>query len=193
MTLEEILRLIEENELGRDVFMHLFRDASFVANQLTADDCAEVFEGILKGKDDLTRDRLKKLCAVYDADLDEVVNRMAADKTEDEGKAEPVAETKTEVNAPKSQRFIGRFFRFRKEFGKNVSEVKYFYFKVKEGDGEWVEIDRNMFVDLKAMTDEDKACTTFNQDGIWEVEIYADSRRERMFTTIAKHCYGVEV
>jgi hypothetical protein len=83
MTLEEILSLIEENELGRDVFMHLFRDASFVANQLTADDCA-----------------------VYDADLDEVVNGMAADKTEDEGKAEPVAETKTEVNAPKSQRFV---------------------------------------------------------------------------------------
>lgn len=29
MTLEEILSLIEENELGRDVFMHLFRDAFF--------------------------------------------------------------------------------------------------------------------------------------------------------------------
>ena len=32
MTLEEILSLIEENELGPDVFMHLFRDASFVAS-----------------------------------------------------------------------------------------------------------------------------------------------------------------
>lgn len=80
MTLEEILSLIEENELGREVFMHLFRDSYFVADQLTADDCAEVFEGILKGKDDLTRDRLKKLCAVYDADLDEVVKGFDADK-----------------------------------------------------------------------------------------------------------------
>lgn len=192
MTLEEILSLIEENELGRDVFMHLFRDSYFVADQLTADDCAEVFEGILKGKDDLTKERLESLCRAYDADLDEVVKGLGPDKAEDEGKAEPVAETKPEVNAPKPQRFMGRFFRFRKEFGKNVSEVKYFYFK-QEGDGEWVEIDRNMFVDLKAMTDEDKACTTFSQDGIWEVEIYADSRRERMFTTISKHCYGVEV
>lgn len=31
MTLEEILRLIEENELGRDVFMHLFRDSFFLS------------------------------------------------------------------------------------------------------------------------------------------------------------------
>ena len=60
-SLEEVLTIIEENELGRDVFMSLFRDSYFVADQLTAEDCGEVFEGILKGKDDLTRERLKKL------------------------------------------------------------------------------------------------------------------------------------
>lgn len=32
MTLEEILSLIEENELGRDVFLSLFRDSFFIAD-----------------------------------------------------------------------------------------------------------------------------------------------------------------
>lgn len=186
MTLEEILSLIEENELGRNVFMYLFRDASFVANQLTADDCAEVFEGILKGKDDLTRDRLKKLCAVYDADLDEVVNGMAADKTEAD-KAE---------EAVKPRRFTGRVFKFRKKFsgGKNCFNPKVFILKgMEEGIERWEEIDGNLFVDLKAMTDEAQARTTFNDGEVWDIEIKTDRRRERMFTTIAKHCYGVEV
>lgn len=177
MTLEEILRLIEENELGRDVFMHLFRDSFFIADKLTADDCAEVFEGILKGKDDLTRDRLKKLCAVYDADLDEVVNGI-----KEEGK---VMERK--------QRFTGRKFRFKKEFGKNAFDVKYFIFLGQKDEGEWLAIDGNLFVDLKAMTDEDNARTVFRGGNVWEIEIKTDRRRERMFTTIAKHCYDVEV
>jgi hypothetical protein len=158
MTLEEILSLIEENELGRDVFMHLFRDAYFVADQLTTDDCAEGFEGILKGKDDLTRDRLKK--------------------------------------AVKPQRFTGRVFKFRKKFsgGKNSFNPKVFILKgMEEGVERWEEIDGNLFVDLKAMTNEDHVRTTFNDGEVWDIEIKTDRRRERMFTTIAKHCYGVEV
>ena len=181
MTLEEILSLIEENELGRDVFMHLFRDAFFVADQLTADDCAEVFEGILKGKDDLTRDRLKKLCAVYDADLDEVVKVVEADKAE---------------KAVEPRRFTGRTFKFRKKFpvGTNIFNPKVFILKgMEEGVERWEEIDANLFVDLKAMTDEAQARTTFNDGEVWDIEIKTDRRRERMFTTIAKHCYGVEV
>ena len=110
------------------------------------------------------------------------------DKTE-EGKAEMKQETTTE----KPKRFRGRIFRFRSEVGETYLETKYFYFKGKNGEAEWVEIDWNLYIDLKAMVDEVDVRTTFNSGGIWDLEIRTDARRERMFTTIAKHCYGVEV
>lgn len=171
---EEVLTLIEENGLEREVFMHLFRDSYFVADQLTADDCGEVFEGILKGKEDLTKERLEALCVAYDADLNKIVN----------GKNE---------GEERKQRFTGRVFRFRKEFGKTVADTKYFIFRDKEDKGEWVQIDGNLFIDLKAMIDEDKVRTLYTKTDVVELEIRTDARRERMFTTIAKHCYSVEV
>ena len=118
--LEEVLTLIEENGLEREVFMRLFRDSFFIADELTADDCAEVF-------------------------------------------------------------------------GKTVADTKYFIFRDKEDKGEWVQIDGNLFIDLKAMIDEDKVRTLYIKTDVVELEIRTDARRERMFTTIAKHCYGVEV
>lgn len=194
-SLEEVLTIIEENGQGREVFMSLFRDPLFIADELTADDCAEVFEGILKGKDDLTKERLKNLCATYDADLEEIVNGItnAAEKVEqEEGKDKMKLETTTE----KPKRFRGRIFRFRKNFpvGTNIFDPKVFILKgMEEGVERWEEIDRNLFIDLKAMTDEDHVRTTFNDGVIWDIEIRTDARRERMFTTIAKHCYDVEL
>lgn len=172
--LEEVMNLIEENGLGREVFMSLFRDSFFIADELTADDCAEVFEGILKGKDDLTKERLESLCRAYDADLGEIVN----------GKAEATE---------RKQRFTGRTYRFRKVFGQSYRDVKYFILRGEKDEGEWVSIDGNLYIDLKAMVDEVDVRTTLNEGDIWELEIKTDARRERMFTTIAKHCYGVEV
>lgn len=172
--LEEVLTLIEENGLEREVFMSLFRDSFFIADELTADDCAEVFEGILKGKEDLTKERLEALCAAYDADLNEIVNGK------DEGEE-------------RKQRFTGRTFHFRKVFGQSYRDVKYFIFRGREDDGKWVEIDANLYVDLKAMVDEVDVRTTLNEGDIWELEIKTDRQRERMFTTIAKYGYGVEV
>lgn len=172
--LEEVLNLVEENGLGREVFMSLFRDSYFVADQLTADDCAEVFEGILKGKEYLTKERLEKLCEAYDADLNEVVSGK------DEGEE-------------RKQRFTGRTFRFKKELAKNYIDTKYFIFLDKNGNGEWVEIDRNLYIDLREMKDEDKVCMRFVENNVLEYEIKTDRRRERMFTTIAKYGYGVEV
>lgn len=170
--LEEVLTLIEENGLEREVFMHLFRDSFFIADELTADDCAEVFEGILKGKEDLTKERLEALCAAYDADLNEIVDGKAVER---------------------KQHFTGRTFNFRKVFGQSYRDVKYFIFRGEKDEGEWVEIDANLYVDLKAMVDEVDVCTTLNEGDIWELEIKTDRQRERMFTTIAKYGYGVEV
>lgn len=79
LDLKEVLELIEDNGLERDVFMWLFRKSQALNARMTADDCVEVFEGILKGKEDLTRDRLKNLCATYDADLEEIVNGISVE------------------------------------------------------------------------------------------------------------------
>lgn len=177
---EDALQIIIENDLGREVFMSLFRDAEFVAHNLTEDDCAEVFEGILKGKDDLTKERLKSLCASYDTDLAEVLAE----------RAEAKAEVKKLYN---SKRYSGRVFRFRKEFGVRVTDLKYFMQLQQDGEDRWVEIDGSLFVDLRAMTEADKHFTTTRGSNAWEIEVKTDARRERMFTTIAKHCYGLEV
>lgn len=75
MTLEEVLKLIEDNNLERDVFMHLYRESDKLNEQMSSDDCAEVWIGILKGSDDITAENLEKLALMYDVDLDEVLGR----------------------------------------------------------------------------------------------------------------------
>ena len=184
LDLKEALEIIEENGLERDVFMWLFRNSTALKERMTADDCAEVFEGILKGKDDLTKERLEALCAEYDADLNEIVNGAV--------EGEQVKQAVVEVKERK-QRFTGKIFRFRKVFGQSYRDVKYFILRGEKDFGEWVEIDANLYVDLKAMVDEVNVRTTFNDGDIWELEIRTDARRERMFTTIAKYGYNVEV
>lgn len=75
MTLEEVLKLIEDNNLERDVFMHLYRESDRLNEQMSSDDCAEVWIGILKGSDDITAENLENLARKYDLDLDEVLGR----------------------------------------------------------------------------------------------------------------------
>lgn len=75
MTLEEVLKLIEDNNLERDVFMHLYRESDKLNEQMSSDDCAEVWIGVLKGSDDITAENLEKLALMYDVDLDEVLGR----------------------------------------------------------------------------------------------------------------------
>jgi len=181
LDLKEALEIIEENGLERDVFMWLFRNSQALNARMTADDCVEVFGGILKGKADLTKERLEALCATYDANLNEIVNgrTVEAEPVKQEGKA-----------MERKQRFTGRTFRFRKEPGKSYLVYRCF---IQKGEGEWMEISRDLYIDLKAMVNEEDARTTLNKGGFIEYEIKTDARRERMFTTIAKHCYGVEV
>lgn len=93
----------------------------------------------------------------------------------------------------RKQRFTGRTFRFRKELAKHYVDTKYFIFLGQKDNGEWIEIDRNLYIDLRAMTNEDKVYMQFTGNNVLEYEIKTDARRERMFTTIAKHWYGVEV
>lgn len=66
LDLKEALEIIEENGLERDVFMWLFRNSQALNARMTADDCVEVFLGILKGSEDLTDDLINKLKANYE-------------------------------------------------------------------------------------------------------------------------------
>lgn len=71
--LDEILNTIAWQGLERDVFMHLFRNSDRLHEQLSPDDCAEVFAEILQGQGDIDKDLLKGLENDYDVDLVEIL------------------------------------------------------------------------------------------------------------------------
>lgn len=54
--------------LTRAAFMGYFRGEA-ICQELSVDDCIEVFMGILKGQDDITKRLLENLCSDYDTDL----------------------------------------------------------------------------------------------------------------------------
>lgn len=181
LDLKEALEIIEENGLERDVFMWLFRKSTALNARMTADDCAEVFEGILKGKEDLTKERLESLCRAYDTDLAEVLAGSEPPKG-------------AEYKLDRSKRYTGRVFKFRKEFGwRALDDVRYFIQLEQGGEERWVEIDGNLFIDVRVMTSDYDSHTTWRESNVCEIEVKTDARRERMFATIAKNCYGLEV
>lgn len=191
LDLKEALEIIEDNGLERDVFMWLFHNSTALNARMTADDCVAVFEGILKGKDDLTKERLESLCRAYDTDLAEVLAGSESPKG-------------AEYKLDRSKRYTGRVFKFRKEFGPRVLDVRhelgarvldvrYFMQLQQDGEDRWVEIDGNLFVDLRAMTGRYNWATITQDHNGCELKVKTDARRERMFTTIAKNCYGLEV
>lgn len=71
MTLDEVLKLIEDNNLERDVFMDLYRNSDKLNDQMSSDDCLEVWMGILKGSDDIKTENIKVLMSNYNVDLEE--------------------------------------------------------------------------------------------------------------------------
>lgn len=73
--LVEVLGFIADDKLDRDVFMTLFRESINLVDTMSADDCVEVFLGVLKGEQDLTRELLEKLCNEYGTNLEEVLNK----------------------------------------------------------------------------------------------------------------------
>lgn len=94
----------------------------------------------------------------------------------------------------RSKRYTGRVFKFRKEFGwRALNDVRYFIQLEQGGEERWVEIDGNLFIDLRAMTSDYDSHTTWRGASTCEIEVKTDARRERMFVTIAKNCYGLEV
>lgn len=70
------LSIIRENGLEREAFMELYRESNELSEQMTVEDCKEVFLGILKGQADLNRELLENLCSEYETDLDEVISGM---------------------------------------------------------------------------------------------------------------------
>lgn len=99
-----------------------------------------------------------------------------------------------EYKLDRSKRYTGRVFRFRKEFeGRALDDVRHFIQLQQGREKRWVEIEVSLFVDLRAMTSDYDRLTTWRGGNVWEIEVKTDARRERMFTTIAKNCYGLEV
>lgn len=73
--LVEVLGFIADDKLDRDVIMTLFRESINLVDTMSADDCVEVFLGVLKGEQDLTRELLEKLCNEYGTNLEEVLKK----------------------------------------------------------------------------------------------------------------------
>ena len=73
--LVEVLGFIADDKLDRDVFMTLFRESINLVDTMSADDCVEVFLGVLKGEQDLTRELLEKLSNEYGTNLEEVLKK----------------------------------------------------------------------------------------------------------------------
>ncbi len=61
--------------MTRDQFMDAFRDQWDEINEdMSADDCAEVFQSVLKGESDLTWELFEETCSNYGVDF-EVIAR----------------------------------------------------------------------------------------------------------------------
>lgn len=73
--LVEVLGFIADDKLDRDVFMTLFRESINLVDTMSADDCVEVFLGVLKGEQDLTRELLENLCNEYGTNLEDVLKK----------------------------------------------------------------------------------------------------------------------
>ena len=74
--LVEVLGFIADDKLDRDVFMTLYRESINLVDTMSADDCVEVFLGVLKGEQDLTRELLERLCNEYGTNLEEVLKKQ---------------------------------------------------------------------------------------------------------------------
>lgn len=59
-------------EYGRDEFMAYFR-GDRMSEELSTDDCIEIFLGVLKGSSDITKGLLEELCSDYNRDLNKIV------------------------------------------------------------------------------------------------------------------------
>lgn len=68
-----VMKLIVDNQLEREVFMHLFRNSSTLSEQMTADDGKEVFRSVLLGADDIIFELFDEVCREYDVDIGQVI------------------------------------------------------------------------------------------------------------------------
>lgn len=80
--LNEILNAIAWQGLERAVFMHLFRYSERLHNQLSPDDCCEVFAEILQGQGDIDKELLKGLENDYDVDLVKILTEEEENQDE---------------------------------------------------------------------------------------------------------------
>ncbi len=62
--------------ITREQFLDYFRSDDY-SNQMSADDCIEVFRGALKGSSDLTQELLEEVCSDYDTSLTEVLGNVS--------------------------------------------------------------------------------------------------------------------
>lgn len=59
--------------------------------------------------------------------------------------------------------------------------------------GEWVEVDRDFYIDLMVMVNDEKVVNVANSDDEWVFDVYLDRRKTRIFKLVAKSFYNVEL
>jgi len=65
----------QNEKVGREAFMEFFRSDDW-HNQMSVDDCVEIWMGCLTGNSDITRESMEELCNNYGVSLDEVIKRI---------------------------------------------------------------------------------------------------------------------
>lgn len=71
----------------------------------------------------------------------------------------------------------------------NLYETKYYLYLRRE----WVKVDRDFYIDLMVMANEEKVINIANSDDEWVFDVYLDRRKTRIFKLVAKSFYNVEL
>lgn len=71
----------------------------------------------------------------------------------------------------------------------NLYGTKYYFYL----RGEWIEVDRDLYIDLILMLDDGNFITVYSTDEEFVQNIYLDRRRTRIFKLVAKSFYNVDL
>jgi hypothetical protein len=79
---ERLKGVLDMTKITREQFMAYYRDVDVSTQELSVDDCREIFAGILKGSSDFTVDFLQAVLGDYSADHIKVSERYEHDRSE---------------------------------------------------------------------------------------------------------------
>ncbi len=67
--------------MTREQFLEYFRSDKF-QEEMSADDCLEIFMGSLKGSSDITKENIKELASTYNVDIEKVMKKDSTELTD---------------------------------------------------------------------------------------------------------------